>query len=241
MNLYFAEHVDTDIAVLSESESRHCIKSMRMHKGDRIQLGDGKGNLFTGVIIGDDPKSCTIALQEKKEMPEPFPYRLHLAVAATKNQDRIEWFVEKAVEIGVTEISIIHCKHSEKTNIKTDRIERLMIAAMKQSLHFWLPTLHPNVDLQELIQQYTPLDGWQKLIAYCGEGTEKKELLSIAVPQKDSLVLIGPEGDFAPEEVSAACNGGFVPVSLGDMRLRTETAALFACCQIHFINFKKNK
>lgn len=241
MNLYFAEHINADTAVLSETESKHCIKAMRLRKGDCIQISDGHGFLYNGTILDDNPKACIISLQEKKQMPQTFPYQLHMAIAATKNQDRIEWFVEKAVEIGITEISLIRCAHSEKENIKTDRIERLMIAAMKQSLHYHLPAFHSFVDATEIMRHYSDKQDWQKMIAYCGEKADKKDLQAVAIPRKNSLIMIGPEGDFSPEEVNTACQCGFQTVSLGKMRLRTETAALYACCQIHFINYQKEE
>ena len=241
MNLFYVENITGSTAVMSEMESRHCVKSMRLRNGDSIRCTDGNGFLYDGVLVEDNPKACVIAIRQQTAMPPELPFHLHIAVAATKNPDRLEWFVEKAVEIGVTEISIIRCAHSEKESVKTDRMERLMIAAMKQSLRFRLPAFHPAIELQALVQQYAPLHDWQKFIAYCGEENDKQELISLAAPQTNSLILIGPEGDFSPDEVVMAQQSGFRTVTFGSMRLRTETAALYACCQMHFVNELKKK
>ena len=241
MNLFYVDNIQADTAQLSETESRHCIKAMRMRQGDRIQLCDGNGHLYTGIIVDDNPKGCLLSLQDKKVMPPAFPYQLHIAVAATKNADRIEWFVEKAVEIGITEISCICCVRSERTHINTERFERLITSAMKQSLHYHRPAFHAPVQVTALMRQYAARTDWQRFIAYCGEESSVKELQAVAEAGKNSLVLIGPEGDFEETEVQTAIQCGFQTVTLGNMRLRTETAALVACCQLHFINNRHSK
>ncbi len=235
MHLFYTENIENGTACLSDTESRHCLKALRLRTGDEIQLTDGRGFLYTAVIADDNGKSCLLSIRKTEQMPEAFPFHLHIAVAPTKNQDRLEWFVEKAVEIGISEISCTLCAHSERKSVKEERFRRLMISAMKQSLHYRLPLFHEQVGLTQLLQEQAgfPI---QKFIAYCGEDEQSRPLQEVCLPGKDTLVLIGPEGDFSPEEVSEAKRCGFAPVSLGKSRLRTETAALVACATVHFVN-----
>lgn len=234
MYLFYAPDIISSIYSLSADESKHCIKSMRLKKGDKIQLTDGKGNLFLASIIDDNMHKCTVEIVQSYNIGNEFAYHIHLAVAPTKNADRFEWFVEKAVEIGISEITALICKNSEKTNIKTERLERISIAALKQSLHYQLPIFNPNTVFEKTIKEAQEN---QKFIAYCGEDDSPIPLLK-QVCKKDTstLILIGPEGDFTPQEISMAKQNGFIPVSLGKSRLRTETAALVACNMVHFIN-----
>jgi 16S rRNA (uracil1498-N3)-methyltransferase len=163
------------------------------------------------------------------------PYRLHIGVAPTKNSDRLEWFIEKAVEIGISGITALACDNSEHISVKADRIQRLMITAMKQSLRTDLPTFTPTVSFSAFVQEHQNYP--QKYIAYCGELAQNPPLLQmVCKPHQDTLILIGPEGDFSPKEIQEAMDYGFVPVSLGKFRLRTETAALFACAAVQVIN-----
>lgn len=207
---------------------------MRLKRDALIQLIDGKGNVYEARISDDNIRACTVEILNKNFIGNPFKFHLHLAVAPTKNSDRFEWFVEKAVEIGISEISTVECKNSEKIKIKAERIERISIAALKQSMHNVLPIFNNQNTFETLIKNAKEK---QKFIAYCGEDTNPKPFLKkLCKPQTDTLVLIGPEGDFTPEEIKLAKQFGFVPVSLGNSRLRTETAALVACNTVHFVN-----
>ena len=235
MQLFYSDTIDGQFGSLNETEARHCLRAMRMRTGDTLYVTDGFGRLYTAVLLVSTDKSCPFAVREVRDMPDPFPFRLHLAVAPTKNEDRFEWLVEKAVEIGITEISCLQCAHSERTTVRSDRIQRLMVSAMKQSLHFRLPAFNPQMTFKQLAGRPHP-NSAQCFIAYCGEDNDTLPLKQACCPGGDVTVLIGPEGDFSPEEVLEAKQNGFRPVSLGESRLRTETAALVACATIHFIN-----
>ena len=236
MNLFYIAETITGLLTFSEQESRHCVKSLRLKVGDELFLTDGKGNLYKGKIQDNNIKACQIEVLEQINNYPRLPYHLHIGIAPTKNSDRLEWFVEKAVEIGISEITALACEHSEHISVKTDRIQRLMIAAMKQSLRIDLPTFTPSVPfsvfIQEMQSRYT-----QKYIAYCGNLAQNPSLLQpICQPHQDTLILIGPEGDFSPKEIEWAINHDFTPVSLGNFRLRTETAALLACAAVQVVN-----
>jgi 16S rRNA (uracil1498-N3)-methyltransferase len=204
--------------------------------GDALLLTDGKGSLYKGIVRDNDIKGCQVEVLEQVVDYPQLPYKLHIGVAPTKNSDRLEWFIEKAVEIGITEITALACEHSEHISVKPDRMQRLMVAAMKQSLRTVLPTFNPIIPFADFIQK--PHDHYtQKYIAYCGELAKNPPLLqTICQPHQDTLILIGPEGDFSPKEIQQAINHGFIPISLGKFRLRTETAALLACSAVQLIN-----
>jgi len=234
MYIFFAPDITHSFYTLSETESKHCIKSMRLKKNAVIQLIDGKGYVYEARISDDNMRACTLEIVNKNYIGNPFHFYLHLAVAPTKNSDRFEWFVEKAVEIGISEISAVECKNSEKTKIKIERIERISIAALKQSMHSVLPIFNTQKTFETILKDAKEK---QKFIAYCGEDTNAKPFLKqLCKPQTDTLILIGPEGDFTLEEIILAKQFGFLPVSLGNSRLRTETAALVACNTVHFVN-----
>jgi len=207
-----------------------------LQAGDVLYLTDGKGNLCKGQIRDNHIKSCQVeVLEQIKDFPR-LPYKLHIGIAPTKNSDRLEWFIEKAVEIGITEITALACEHSEHISVKTDRVQRLMIAAMKQSLRIDLPAFNPTASFADLIAE-TQNGYTQKYIACCSGLAHNPPLLqNVCQPRQDTLILIGPEGDFSPKEVQQAEDCGFIPVSLGQFRLRTETAALFACSAVQLIN-----
>ncbi|MCL2131056.1 MAG: 16S rRNA (uracil(1498)-N(3))-methyltransferase [Lentimicrobiaceae bacterium] len=222
----------------SEQESRHCVKVLRLKRGDELFLTDGKGNLYKGEMQDNDIKGCQIAVLEQVANYPQLLYKLHIGVAPTKNSDRLEWFIEKAVEIGITEITALACENSEHISVKTDRMQRLMIAAMKQSLRIDLPTFNPSIPFTAFISQ--TFDHYpQKYIAYCGDLAQNPPLLQkVCRPRQDTLILIGPEGDFSLKEVQQAVSHGFIPISLGKFRLRTETAALLACAAVQCANEK---
>jgi len=234
MFLFYAPDITENVYTLSETESRHCIKALRLKRGDKLLLTDGNGNLFETCIIDDTISNCSLEITQKKYVGNTFSYHVHMAVAPTKNSDRYEWFAEKAVEIGISEITALICKNSEKTHIKSNRIERVLIAALKQSLRCVLPAYNSETSFTTLVKTAKEP---QKFIAYCGEEESPIPLLQhICKKNTDTLVLIGPEGDFTPQEINLAKQHGFIPVSLGKSRLRTETAALVACNTIHFVN-----
>mgnify|MGYP000791233915 FL=1 len=203
-----------------------------MTEGDEILLTDGKGFFYKAAISRAHPKHCEVSILESWRQPALWNSRIHVAVAPTKNMDRMEWFAEKATEIGIDAITCLHCRFSERKEVKTSRLEKILISAMKQSQKATLPQLEGMTDFKTFVGR--PFKG-RKFIAHCEDG--KKTLLKRAYhPGEDVLVLIGPEGDFSPEEIHLALENGFEPISLGESRLRTETAALVACHTIHVLN-----
>lgn len=226
-----------DIAVspeLPEEEARHCTRVLRLSQGDEIMLTDGKGYFYRAVIDRADNKRCAVVIKEQIFQEPLWEGHLHVAMAPTKNIDRVEWFVEKATEVGLDEISFLDCRFSERKVIKTERLEKITVSAMKQSLKARLPKVNEMLSFRNFISR--DFSG-QKFIAHCYEG-EKPLLGEVLKKGTDALVLIGPEGDFSEEEVNEALRKGFVPVSLGKSRLRTETAALTACFIMNQINQK---
>ncbi|MDZ7741574.1 MAG: 16S rRNA (uracil(1498)-N(3))-methyltransferase [Bacteroidota bacterium] len=232
MQLFYTTNFKGNHAILDANDSRHVVKVLRMTKGNEIHFTDGRGNLFTGQIEEDDHKKCMVQITDVKKEFGKRDYQLHLAVAPTKNINRYEWFLEKATEIGVDEITPIICRHSERTVVKTDRLERVLIAAMKQSLKAFLPEIHEAISFEDFIAQ--DLSG-DKFIAFIDEDVTAS-LKNLIKPGKDVLILIGPEGDFSREEVDMAKEKGFIPISLGKSRLRTETAGVVACHTAYLIN-----
>ncbi|MBZ9729653.1 16S rRNA (uracil(1498)-N(3))-methyltransferase [Salegentibacter sp. JZCK2] len=234
MQLFYTPNIEkTDKQIVfPKDESRHIAKVLRKNPGDSLKVTNGKGSLFTAEIITADPKQCLATIIEVEE-EKPKKYRLHLAVAPTKMNDRYEWFLEKATEIGVDEITPIICDHSERKTIKLNRYERVLQSAMKQSLHFSLPIINEAVNFSEFLVNETEA---QKFIAHCEENIPRLSLKNEAKPKENICILIGPEGDFSPEEIEQAIEKGWNAVSLGDSRLRTETAAMVACHTIALIN-----
>ncbi|MEI7509848.1 MAG: 16S rRNA (uracil(1498)-N(3))-methyltransferase [Flavobacterium sp.] len=217
--------------VFDKEESKHIIKVLRKKEGDILFVTNGLGCVFkTEIALASDSK-CTITILsfEKQELPK---YRLHLAVAPTKMNERYEWFLEKATEIGIQEITPIICEHSERKIIKIDRFQKIIESAMKQSLHFFIPKLNEPITYKEFLKK--EFNG-QKFIAHCEE-TDKKSLKSVAKMERDILIIIGPEGDFSVKEIQMALDNKFIAVSLGNTRLRTETAAIVACHSVNFLN-----
>lgn len=224
-----------DIAVnqeLPEEESGHCARVLRLKEGDRITLTDGKGVFYTAVLTDIHPRHCRVDITEQLSQKPLWDYTIHIAVAPTKNIDRMEWFVEKATEIGINTITFLHCRYSERKEIKWQRLHKIAVNAMKQSQKAVLPQINEMVDFGSFITQ--PFDG-TRLIAHC-ENDEKQLIRDVYKPNKNALVLIGPEGDFSTVEINSARAAGFIPVSLGASRLRTETAALVACHTLHLLN-----
>lgn len=221
---------------MSENESHHCVKVLRMKRGDKVQFIDGKGGFYEGMIDYEDPMACRVRVHEKKPGYEKRPWFLHIAIAPTKNADRFEWFLEKATEIGVDRITPLVCDHSERRRIRKDRLERVILSAVKQSVKAWLPQLDDLTDYKEFIQG--DYNNMQKFIAHCREG-ERKDLINLCNQADPSLVLIGPEGDFSEKEIELASKMNFIPVSLGNSRLRTETAGVVTAqilSDLHIMN-----
>lgn len=235
MQLFYNATIDTNTKAFTfdKSESRHIIKVLRKSEGDQLSITNGKGDFFEIIILTANPKKCIGEVINIKSVDQ-LPYNLHLAVAPTKLNDRYEWFLEKATEIGITEITPIICDHSERKIINLDRFEKKIQSAMKQSLKSYLPKLNKATTFKNfLISQENNTQ--QKLIAHCEE-TSKKTLKSVLKKRGDTTILIGPEGDFSSDEINKSLRIGFAPISLGNSRLRTETAAVVACHSVAFIN-----
>ncbi len=230
MHIFYAPEIATKQELPAE-EARHCTKVLRLTEGDCIQLTDGLGSFYQAQITLATPKKCLFEIISCSEQPMHTPY-IHLAMGPTKNMDRNEWVAEKATEIGFNELSFINCRYSERKQIKEERIRKILVAAMKQSKHAFLPKLNTMTAFEQFISQ--PFSG-EKFIAHCYQ-EEQKTLKELYTPGKDVLILIGPEGDFSPEEIQLALQYGFQPISLGESRLRTETAAIYACSTINVIN-----
>ncbi len=227
-----------DTLTLGEEDSKHCVKVLRMAEGDTIEVVDGNGILYTCRITMAHPKRCAVEVLEKEHQPPHWGCRIALGIAPTKNMDRIEWLVEKCVEMGVDHIIPLRCHNSERTVMKTERLRKIMVSAMKQSLKATLPRLDEMTSFGQVVSE--PFDGI-RCIAYCDEQLPREQretLADVYRPGQDVMVLIGPEGDFSPEEVQAAREAGFIPVTLGDSRLRTETAGLMSIAAIHTLLMK---
>jgi len=227
MHLFIAD-IEYPFATLNESESQHCTKVLRLSVGDKILISDGCGKLCEAELTVVNHKRCEAEILREIGVFKR-PYHLHIACAPTKNIDRFEWFLEKATEIGIDEITPIITEHSERTVVKQDRSERVIMAAMKQCQVPNLPTIH-NIKRYSDVLKNCHAD--QKFICYCGNEFEKQSLknaLSKSISKDSSiLILIGPEGDFSPKEIALAVENGFIPIALGEIRLRTETAAIVA-------------
>lgn len=234
MQLFYVPELETDKYTLSFEESKHCIKVLRMKKGDFLYLTDGKGILYKAGIIDPDPKKCQVEIYERFLEYGKRGYTIHIAIAPTKNIKRMEWFLEKCTEIGIDKITFLNCRFSERKHIRPERFQRVIVAAMKQSVKAYLPELNPMVDYQEFINEEK---ADLKFIALCDE-QKKKHLKNMYSGGKDVTVVIGPEGDYSEEEKKWAFENNFKPVSLGSSRLRTETAGIVACHTISLINEK---
>lgn len=247
MQLFYCKDITPEgYCTLDAEESRHAVRVLRLRNGDEINVTDGRGNMYRCQIVEANEKECGLTplpplLEREGEMDslagKRARVRLHLAVAPTKNPSRMEWLVEKAVEIGVGEITLLQCDHSERSFLKTDRLERLAVSAMKQSLHLWLPCINPAVSLRSWLHSQSTAPGSQlRFIAHCEADKPRTPLATAMESGRDAVVLIGPEGDFSSEEIALALECGFRPVSLGPSRLRTETAALYSVCAFNLIN-----
>ncbi|PRD47867.1 16S rRNA (uracil(1498)-N(3))-methyltransferase [Sphingobacterium haloxyli] len=221
--------------MLSEDESKHAVRVLRLTAGDEIYLIDGVGGWYTAKILDPHPKRTTLSILHVAQAYEKPAYYLHVAIAPTKNIDRLEWFLEKATEIGIQEITPIISAHSERKEVKIERLNKVVISAMKQSLKAYLPKINPAISLSQFFQRITTEEYTTKAVAHCADG-EKQYLADICSQAGKYLILIGPEGDFSETEIEQALSLGYQPVSLGNSRLRTETAALASCLEIAVLN-----
>ena len=233
MHVFYTPDITSDEYVLNEEESRHCIKVLRLGVGAEVYLIDGKGGRYTAEIVAETKRNVTLRVIETIREYNRRNHHLHIAVAPTKNIDRLEWFLEKATEIGIDEITPIICDRSERRVVKEDRLNKVITSAVKQSLQAYHPVLNPQTNLSDFLAQSGDS---VKMIAHCISGQERQYISQIASPHQHYTILIGPEGDFTPDEIALALQSGFKPLTLGNTRLRTETAALEACFEVNYIN-----
>ncbi|MFI5219362.1 MAG: 16S rRNA (uracil(1498)-N(3))-methyltransferase [Bacteroidia bacterium] len=232
MQLFYCPNINSDLHFFSEEEAEHCIGVLRHKKGDVVHLVDGEGGLYKAEIIIAEKKNCEVRILETQKETGRRNYSLHIAIAPTKNIDRLEFFLEKTTEIGIDEITPIICEHSERKEIKRERLNKILVAAMKQSVKAYLPELNSSIRFKDFVEQ---AKSPQKFICTC-EVDKSSTLKNIYSKENDVLLLIGPEGDFSKEEIKFAESNGFKTISLGESRLRTETAGIVACSTIYFIN-----
>ena len=233
MQLFYAPYINNETSefVFDKEESKHIVKVLRKLEGSILHITNGKGFLFICEIILASEKKCVVKINES-QFTEARNFRIHMVVAPTKMNDRYEWFLEKAAEIGVDEITPIICDHSERKIIKTERFDKILISAMKQSNQMYLPVLNEPIKLTDFLSK--EISG-QKFIAHCEE-TDKVELKDRIEKQQHYTLLIGPEGDFSTNEINKALASGYLPVALGNTRLRTETAAIVGCHTFALLN-----
>ena len=232
MQLFYVPNISGAEVVLNETESKHAIRVLRLQRGNPVQLIDGQGGIYQAKIADAHPKKCKLKITQTIKNFEKRNFHLHIAIAPTKNIDRFEWFLEKCTEIGIDEITPLLSEHSERKVIKPERMEKILVSAMKQSLKAYLPKLNGLTSFIDLIQNSTSS---RKFIAHCNDG-EKSHFKNQINVGEHVLLLIGPEGDFSPQEVLQAKENGFAETSLGNSRLRTETAGIVACHIVNLVN-----
>lgn len=236
MTLFSAYQIIDGLCVLDAEQSAHCVRVLRHRSGDEIHVIDGEGTMYRCVLVNDSPKEATARIVEAFHDWGGHPYNLVMAVCPTKNIDRYEWFVEKAVELGVDRIVPVVGDHSERKTVKPERLRKIALAAAKQSLKAAVPQIDEPVSVRDFIEAEAS-SGALKLMAYCFEGDNlRRSICDMLGGHSDIVVMIGPEGDFSREEADLAMQAGFVPVHLGPSRLRTETAALTAVEAVYFAN-----
>ena len=233
MHIFYTPDITHDTYTLNEEESKHCVRVLRLSVGTVVNLVDGRGGFYTAEIISDNPKKVSLSILKVETEFHKRNHYLHIAVAPTKNIDRMEWFLEKATELGIDEITPIITDRSERRIVKEDRLNKVITSAVKQSIKAYHPKLNEAISYSAFLN--IPFEG-NKLIAHCIDENDKKYISELVTPHQKYLILIGPEGDFSPEEVNLALNKGFKPLTLGDNRLRTETAALSVCFEINYLN-----
>lgn len=232
MYLFYDKEIGSHNHVLSAEESKHCIRVLRLRKGDTVHLTDGRGNLYETRIVTENDKRCELMIIGHLSDQGKRNYRVHIGIAPTKNISRLEWFLEKATEMGIDKITPVICENSERTSINAGRLNKVITASMKQSLKTYLPELENQVKFADFIRMQEASD---KFIAHCTTN-KNQSLKKLAVPGRNTIVLIGPEGDFTSDEIKQAIQRDFIPVNLGPSRLRTETAALYTCFTLNLVN-----
>ncbi|MDT8401522.1 MAG: 16S rRNA (uracil(1498)-N(3))-methyltransferase [Bacteroidales bacterium] len=233
MQLFYSHKLEAGIFTFDENESKHIIKVLRHRTGDTIYVTNGKGAIYRTGIISADPLQCKAEVTGTMSSFNKHDYYLHIAIAPTKNSDRMEWFVEKAVELGIDEISPLVCEHSERRKINKERLQKITVSAMKQSFKSHLTKINDIVSFADFIK--IEFNG-KKFIAHLDSEIRNNSLAANYLKGENVLFLIGPEGDFSREEVNQAIRNDYLPTSLGRSRLRTETAGLTACCWVYYIN-----
>ena len=223
MNWFYTSELipDSKEFTLSEEESKHACKVLRLKNGNQLSLLNGKGSSFLAKITDDNPKRCKLEMVSHS-YTEKLDYQIHIAISPTKNLDRLEWFFEKATEIGVDEISLVYTKNTERKVVKNDRLEKILVAAMKQSQRKYLPKLNEMITLDKFLESHS-----NGAVAHCIDSS--KSDLNSCLEKSNFPILIGPEGDFTPEEINMILKKGYTAITLGENRLRTETAGLYAC------------
>lgn len=229
MHRFFAPDI-AETLTLPEVESGHCVRVLRLKEGDEIEVVDGKGTCYLCRITLAHHKRCAVEIVSEENVAPHWGAGITIAIAPTKNLDRMEWMTEKCTEMGVDAIIPLRCRFSERKELKTERLVKILVSAMKQSLKSVLPDLSEMTPIADVIKM--PFQG-RKYIAYCDPSMPRRLFAHEYKPDEAALIMIGPEGDFSPEEIKMALDAGFVPISLGDSRLRTETAAVMACAMCH--------
>jgi 16S rRNA (uracil1498-N3)-methyltransferase len=232
MHIFFCENLNSTTARLSPDESKHAIKVLRLRVGDHVKVTDGKGKFCNAIVLNSNAESCELNIENCITDFQKRNYHFHIAIAPTKQMERFEWFIEKAVELGIDEITPLICHDSVRTHLRADRLQKIISAAVKQSIQAYITQLNDAITINEFVKIKTDA---VKMIAHCAEGN-KKLMHEIITKNQNGILLIGPEGDFTANEISLALQNNFQPVSLGDSRLRTETAGVYACSIMRMIN-----
>ena len=233
MHVFYTPDINSSEYSLNEEESKHCLKVLRLGLGDVVHLIDGRGGFYEAEIIGEGKRNVQLRVTQSTQEYQKRNHHLHIAVAPTKNIDRLEWFLEKATEIGIDEITPLICERSERKIIKEDRLNKVITSAVKQSLQAYHPLLNPQIAFTDFLKKECDSI---KMIAHCIDEETRQYINQVATPHQRYLILIGPEGDFSPKEIELALQSGFKPLTLGNTRLRTETAALAACFEVNYLN-----
>jgi 16S rRNA (uracil1498-N3)-methyltransferase len=233
MHVFYTPDISSNEYVLNEEESKHCTKVLRLGIGAMVYLIDGIGGLYKAEITGEHKKHVSLKVVEAKHEYNKRNHHLHIAIAPTKNIDRLEWFLEKATEIGIDEITPVICDRSERKIVKEDRLYKVITSAVKQSLQAYHPVLNPQISLSTFLKQ---ANDSVKMIAHCLDNEPRQFIAEVTKPKEHYTILIGPEGDFTGAEIELALQSGYKPLTLGNTRLRTETAALAACFEVNYLN-----
>lgn len=237
MHVFYYPDLTTGPAILPEQEARHGIKVLRLRRGDVIGISDGCGTFAKAEILDDEVQHCVFRVLEQHTKTNPDGPVLHIAISPLQQQERFEWFLEKATELGITIITPILCERTVRSKVRYDRMQKIIVSALKQSGRSWLPRLNNPVAFMEFIRQPLPS---QRFIAHCMDEV-KEDMVTLMEAGKDTVILIGPEGDFTPSEVRHAIENQFLPVSLGPATLRTETAGIASCCVFRFVQLPATK